>query len=65
MTDPTGDSPDQALDARPAPAVPGSIGDLLDLARRLFGPDLGLTLDLPPRDPAQDRPPPDFGIPAP
>ena len=65
MTDPTGDSPDQALDARPAPAVPGSIGDLLDLARRLFGPISASRSICPPRDPAQDRPPPDFGIPAP
>ncbi|MFL5283626.1 MAG: hypothetical protein ACJ8AW_22215 [Rhodopila sp.] len=35
--------------------------DLLGLARHLFGPAHGVTLDLPARDPAQDRPPPDFG----
>ncbi|MBV8936758.1 MAG: plasmid stability protein [Alphaproteobacteria bacterium] len=34
--------------------------DLVALATRLFGPLHGIELDLPPRDPSQDRPPPDF-----
>jgi plasmid stability protein len=33
--------------------------DLVALATRLFGPENGVDLALPPRD-AQDRPPPDF-----
>jgi plasmid stability protein len=40
----------------PAPDRPG----LLTLAGRLFGPTHGVDLTLPSRDPAQDRPPPDF-----
>jgi len=44
--------------ARPDPA-PGR-DTLADLAARLFGPAHGVELDLPPRDPARDRPPPDF-----
>jgi antitoxin FitA len=34
--------------------------DLVSLARRLFGPLGGVDLDLPPRDSALERPPPDF-----
>jgi plasmid stability protein len=34
--------------------------DLVSLAERLFGPRHGIDLALPPRDRAQDRPPPDF-----
>lgn len=34
--------------------------DLVSLATRLFGPEHGVELNLPPRDAAQDRPPPDF-----
>ncbi len=33
---------------------------LLTLASRLFGATHGVDLPLPARDPAQDRPPPDF-----
>jgi len=33
---------------------------LADLALTLFGPERGVDLEIPPRDPAQDRPPPDF-----
>lgn len=42
------------LDTEPQPE------DLVALAHRLFGPANGIDLDLPPRDPALDRPPPDF-----
>lgn len=34
--------------------------DLVSLAARLFGPEHGVALDLPPRDRSQDRAPPDF-----
>jgi len=34
--------------------------NLADLALTLFGPERGVELDIPPRDAAQDRPPPDF-----
>lgn len=36
---------------------------LADIAERLFGPGLGADLDIPPRDAAQDRSPPDFSGP--
>lgn len=41
--------------------VQAPAGDLLALAQRLFGPEHGTALDLPARDPAENRPPPDFG----
>jgi antitoxin FitA len=44
--------------ARPDPAAEPT--SLLALAGRLFGPAHGVDLALPPRDPARDRPPPDF-----
>ena len=34
--------------------------NLVTLATRLFGPEHGVELELPPRDRSQDRPPPDF-----
>lgn len=34
--------------------------DLVLLASRLFGPEHGVDLELPPRDRGLDRPPPDF-----
>jgi len=36
---------------------------LADIARRLFGPEHGFDLELPPRNAALDRPPPDFSGP--
>ena len=36
---------------------------LTDIARRLFGPEHGVELDIPPRDATQDRPPLDFSGP--
>jgi plasmid stability protein len=36
--------------------------DLVSLAERLFGSRGGIDLALPPRDRAQDRPPPDFSV---
>ena len=39
---------------------PANQEDLVSLASRLFGPANGVELELPPRDPVQDRPPPDF-----
>jgi antitoxin FitA len=44
--------------ARPPPPKPDL--NLADLALTLFGPERGVPLEIPPRDPAQDRPPPDF-----
>jgi plasmid stability protein len=40
-----------------APDLPES---LVALAGRLFGPSHGIALDIPARDRAHDRPPPDF-----
>ena len=37
--------------------------NLTDIARRLFGPEHGADLDIPPRDATQDRPPLDFSGP--
>jgi antitoxin FitA len=37
--------------------------NLADLALSLFGPERGVELEIPRRDPAQDRPPPDFAGP--
>jgi plasmid stability protein len=34
---------------------------LVAMAQRLFGPENGIDLELPPRDWREDRPPPDFG----
>jgi plasmid stability protein len=33
---------------------------IVDLALRLFGPKHGIDLDIPPRDAAPERPPPDY-----
>jgi hypothetical protein len=33
---------------------------LVDIARRLFGPEHGIKLDIPPRGAAPERPAPDF-----
>lgn len=37
--------------------------NLIELARRLFGPEHGVDLDIPPRGDAPNRPPPDFSDP--
>jgi plasmid stability protein len=39
---------------------PGSGETLIELARRLFGPEHGVNLDIPPRGAAPRSPPPDF-----
>ena len=36
---------------------------LVEIARRLFGPEHGVDLDIPPRGSAPSRPPPDFSGP--
>ena len=46
--------------ARPARATQENI---VDVARRLFGPENGIDLDLPPRSADIERPPPDFSGP--
>lgn len=38
----------------------GGQRDIVSLATELFGPEHGVDLELPPRDRAQDRAPPDF-----
>ncbi len=43
--------------ARPEPE---SGETLIELARRLFGPEHGVNLDIPPRGAAPGSPPPDF-----
>lgn len=48
----------EGLAAAPPPVTSGAA--LLALAQTLFGADHGVELDLPPRNPAQDRPVPDF-----
>lgn len=60
--------PDGAAHAGCAPASPAREAAprpraLLVLGSRLFGPDHGVSLDLPARDRTQDRPPPDFSTP--
>ena len=47
--------------ARPLPPEPDL--SLADLALTFFGPEHGVELEIPPRDAAQDRPPPDFSGP--
>ena len=47
--------------ARPPPPKPDL--NLADLALSLFGSERGVELEIPPRDAAQDRPPPDFSGP--
>ena len=44
---------------------PIAAGDenLVELALKLFGPENGVDLDLPPRNADRDRPPPDFSGP--
>ena len=42
---------------------PDTQENLADIARRLFGPQHGVDLDIPPRRAAEDRPPPDFSGP--
>jgi antitoxin FitA len=44
---------------RPDEPVPKE--SLVAMAQRLFGPENGVDLELPPRDWRTDRPPPDFG----
>jgi plasmid stability protein len=46
--------------ARAETEPPGE--DLVSLASRLFGPENGVDLNLSPRDPTLDRPPPNFSI---
>jgi antitoxin FitA len=43
------------------PDEPAPKESLVAVARRLFGPENGVDLELPPRDWREDRPPPDFG----
>jgi len=47
--------------ARQEKEAPGET--LVELARRLFGPEHGADLDIPPRGSAPSRPPPDFSGP--
>jgi len=35
--------------------------NIVDIARRLFGPEHGIELDIPPRGRAPETPPPEFG----
>lgn len=43
--------------------LPGPDESVADVFLRIFGPENGVELDIPPRSADRDRPPPDFGGP--